>query len=112
MPAFQRHGGLPRRGLACGQAQFQAHRLGGQFAEHRLDQPGVLRTDPVEFEAVGYAHADHGRFAGVVLQHGGWQRADPGVELVFGQLLGKPVAGALPQVWGHCGKLVSSGFEL
>jgi hypothetical protein len=47
--------GAGRRFGARGQRQFQPHRVAGQVGEHRLDAPGVLRTDPVELEAVGHA---------------------------------------------------------
>ena len=108
MAPRQRRAGLPRRGCRAAPGVSSSRTgLPASSLSTDFDQPGVLRADPVELEAVGHAHADHGRLAGVVLQHGGRQRADPGVELVFGQLLGESLAATLPEIWGHCGKLVS-----
>jgi len=46
------------------------------------------------------------------LHDGGRQRADPGVELLFGQLGGKAFTAPLPEINAHCGHLVlgATGF--
>jgi hypothetical protein len=88
--------------------KIQPHGLAGQFAEHGFDAARVLRTDPVQLEAVGHAHRHDGSlgFVQQALFGGGTghQGPDPGVELLFRHFGGEKLATALPQVWAHLWK--------
>mgnify|MGYP006888975347 CR=1 FL=1 len=69
------------------------NRLTIDLLEHAGNLAGVLGPDPVELETVG----DENRDPGKVVGHLGGQGFDPGVELLFGQLLGQLVDAGLPQ---------------
>ena len=74
---------------------MQRHRLAGQPRQHVLDPVRVLGSDPVELEAVGHAQRNHRAAPPSTADVGGRQRADPGVELLFGQFGGQLFAAAL-----------------
>src|SRR6185295_363649 len=52
-----------RTAFARGERDVDANRLAGELAQHRLDSPRVLVTDPVELEAVRDAQRHHRRRA-------------------------------------------------
>src|SRR5205814_627272 len=89
------------RHLALSQRNLQAHRLAGELGQHCFDATRILVADPIELEAVGHAHRHHG-IAGAAVGHvGRRQRADPGIELLFGQFGRESLAAALPEVSAH-----------
>jgi len=92
---------------AQGQRDIEPNRLARQFGEDGLDPLGVLVANPVELETVGHAQRDDGTEVTLIIDLGCCQRANPGVELLFGQLGGESLAAALPKVSAHCGKLGS-----
>ena len=69
------------------------HRLAVKLLQHAGDAARVLGANPVELEAVGHEDRDPGKVVGDL----GGQGLDPGVELLFGELLGQLVDTGLPQ---------------
>src|SRR6185436_864436 len=86
--------------FARGKRDVEANGLAGELAQHRLDSPGVLVTDPVELEAVRDAQRHH-RGRALVGDFGVGKRPDPGVELLVRQLRRQAFAAALPEIGPH-----------
>jgi hypothetical protein len=63
------------------------------LAQQGGDAAGVLRSDPIELEAVGHHHPH----AGKVIADRGLQGFYPGVELLFGEFLGQLINAGLPE---------------
>jgi hypothetical protein len=96
-----------RHGLARHQLHVQHHGLAHQFRQHALDARGVLRANPVQFEAIAHQERVDRALGAVGTQRGGRQGADPGVELLRWQLGGQALAAGLPNGRRHLWKSFS-----
>jgi hypothetical protein len=87
--------------FALGQSHVESHWATSKLGQNCLDTIRILVPDPIELEPIWHPHRYHGTGVGLLGHIPRRKRADPRIELLFGQFRSEPFTTTLPEIGHH-----------